>query len=42
MNEMMNSFAGSTTTERFQRRGKDIDKFFTNPDLKLKGVSIDT
>ena len=43
IDERRNYFAGSITTEGFQKRDKEIDDLFASPsDLKLKGVSTNS
>ena len=37
-----NSFAGSATTEGFQKRDKEIDELLSASDLKLKGVTTNS
>jgi hypothetical protein len=37
--ERRNSFTGSTTTEGFQKRDKEIEELLSSSDLKLKGIS---
>jgi hypothetical protein len=42
INEIRNSFAGSTTTEGQQRSDKDIENLLSHPNFELKGISIDS